>query len=79
MSTKVRPARRRAAPPAADRRKKKKLLDQRLLDRARRALGASTDTDAVTQALELVVQRQKQVEGILQLGRFGPIDPSLID
>jgi len=79
MSTKVRPARRRAAPPAADRRKKTMLLDQRLLDRARRALGASTDTDAVTQALELVVQRQKQVEGILQLGRFGPIDPSLID
>lgn len=79
MSTKLRTTKRRAAPAPTDRRKKTLLLDQKLLDRARRALGAATETDTVAQALELVVRRQKQIDGIMQLGKLGPIDPALID
>lgn len=79
MSTKLRTTKRPATRATTDRRKKTLLLDQKLLDRARRALGTATETDAVTQALQLVVQRQKQVEGIMQLGKIGPIDPARID
>ena len=38
-------------------RKKTLRLEQTLLDRARRALGARTETDTVTRALEAVVRR----------------------
>jgi len=59
-------------------RKKTLLLDQDLLDRARRALGARTETDTVIQALEAVVRREMQAQGIQLLPQLGPIDASRI-
>ena len=70
---------RRASPRASSGRKKTLRLDQDLLDRARQALGVRTETDAVTQALEAVVRRQQQVNGIRLLASMGPIDPARID
>jgi hypothetical protein len=69
-------------PPRARRgagRKKALLLDQSLLDRARQALGARTETETVTQALETVVRRGQQVAGLRSLAALGPIDGSRID
>jgi hypothetical protein len=66
-------------PIATRARKKTLIIDQQLLDRARHALGARTETDAVTQALQAVVQRERQIEGVRALALLGPIDPSLID
>jgi len=62
-----------------DPRKKTLRLDQDLLDRARQALGARTETDAITQALEAVVRREQQVRGLRLLASLGPIDPAPID
>lgn len=62
-----------------DPRKKTLRLDQDLLDRARQALGARTETDAITQALEAVVRREQQVRGLRLLASLGPIDPTPID
>jgi hypothetical protein len=59
-------------------RKKTLLLDQQLLDRARRALGARTETDAVTRALETVLRREQQVKGLRVLAALGPIDATRI-
>ena len=54
--------------------KKTVRLDQNLLDEARRALGARTETEVITHALEAVVQRERQAEGLRTLASFGPID-----
>ncbi len=67
----------RARPSAG--RKKTLLLDQTLLDRARQALGARTETETVTQALETVVRRGQQVAGLRSLAALGPIDARRID
>jgi len=69
----------RPAMRAPDPRKKTLRLDQDLLDRARQALGARTETDAITQALEAVVRREQQVRGLRLLASLGPIDPAPID
>ena len=63
----------------AGRNKKTLLLDQQLLDRARQALGARTETEAVTRALEAVVRREQQIHGLRVLATLGPIDESRID
>ncbi len=63
----------------AGRNKKTLLLDQQLLDRARQALGARTETEAVTQALEAVVRREQQIQGLRALAALGPIDERRID
>jgi len=55
-------------------RKKTLRLDQELLDRARQALGARTETDAVTRALEAIVRREQQAHGLRALATLGPID-----
>ncbi len=60
-------------------RKKTLVLNQDLLDRARQALGARTETDTVTQALETVVEREMQARGVAALAELGPIDASRID
>jgi hypothetical protein len=60
-------------------RKKTLLLDQTLLDRARQALGVRTETDTVRRALEAVLRREQQVQGIRALATLGPIDPARID
>ena len=70
---------RRAQPRQSGGRKKTLRLDQELLDRARQALGVRTETDAVTQALEAVVRRQQQIEGIRLLASLGPVDAARID
>ena len=74
--------RRRSAPTAPRRRtggrKKTLLLDQSLLDRARQALGARTETETVTQALETVVRRGQQIAGLRRLASLGPIDAARI-
>jgi hypothetical protein len=59
-------------------RKKTLRLDQDLLDRARHALGARTETDAVTRALEAVVRREQQVQGLRALASLGPIEAGRI-
>jgi hypothetical protein len=60
-------------------RKKTLLLDQALLDRARQAPGVRTETATVRQALEAVVRREQQAQGIRTLATLGPIDPARID
>jgi hypothetical protein len=60
-------------------RKKTLLLDQALLDRARQALGLRTETDTVRRALEAVLRREQQVQGIRAVAGLGPIDPARID
>ena len=60
-------------------RKKTLRLDQELLDRARRALGVRTETEAVARALEAVVRRDQQVQGLRALAALGPIDTKRID
>ena len=60
-------------------RKKTLLLDQALLDGARKALGVRTETEAVSRALEAVLRRSRQVEGIRALATGGPIDPTRVD
>lgn len=59
--------------------KKTLRLDQNLLDRARRALGLRTETDTVTQALEAVVKREEQSQGIRRLSRLKSFHPERID
>ncbi|MFI5245450.1 MAG: type II toxin-antitoxin system VapB family antitoxin [Gemmatimonadales bacterium] len=49
------------------RRRKTLDLDQRLLDEARAALGARTETDAVHDALERVVQNRRFADGLRAL------------
>jgi hypothetical protein len=72
-------ARETASTPHASSRKKTFILDQNLLDRARQALGARTETETVMQALEGVVQREAQIQGIRRLAALGPIDASRIE
>lgn len=60
-------------------RKKTLRLDQSLLDRARRALGVRTETDAVTRALEAVVRREEQAQGLRVLVELGPPESKRID
>lgn len=78
-SSKSAARKRQRLPRAGSGRKKTLRLDQDLLDRARQALGVRTETDAVTQALEAVVRRQQQVEGLRLLATLGPIDARRID
>ncbi len=75
----LKPPQRVAARRPARGRKKTLLLDQQLLDRARQALGARTETDAVTRALEAVLRREQQVQGLRALAALGPIDATRID
>ncbi len=69
-----RPHRRPRTRPA----KKTLNLDQALLTRARQTLGARTETDTVTQALEAVVRRGQQIDGLRTLATLGPIDRARI-
>jgi hypothetical protein len=60
-------------------RKKTLLLDQQLLDEARLALGARTETDAVHRALEMVARRERQIAGFREFLKLGPLDASRTD
>ena len=84
MVSKHRPKTKRVSEPSSmpaepQSRKKTLRLDQTLLDRARRVLGARTETDAVTRALEAVVKRGRQVQGLHLLAELGAPDSKRID
>jgi hypothetical protein len=49
------------------------IMDQRKLDAARRALGVSTETEAVDVALDLVTFRDELTRGIAAVRRAGGI------
>ena len=53
-------------------------LDQALLDEARAALGVADDTEAVTIALERVVDNRRVADGIRALGGRRAIDASRV-
>jgi hypothetical protein len=74
----LKPAKTAPARRPARGRKKTLRLDRQLLDRARQALGARTEADAVTRALEAVVRREQQVLGLRALAALSPIDASRI-
>jgi hypothetical protein len=77
---KPRAVRETAGPLAVTAMRKKTLrIDQQLLDRARRALGLRTETDTIMQALEAVVQRERQVQGLRALADLGPFDAKRIE
>lgn len=58
----------RAARKPRDVRRKNIRLDQRKLDRARRLLGASTETETIERALELVLFRREVLDGLRRFG-----------
>lgn len=76
----TKPARSRkpAASPARAPRKKTVSIDQSLLDRARQALGARTETEAIGRALEAVVRREQQIQGVRALATLAPIQSERI-
>ena len=49
-------------------------MDQRKLDAARRALGVSTETEAIDLALDFVAFRREVAEGIAAMRRAGGIE-----
>jgi len=49
------------------------IMDQRKLDAARRALGVSTETEAVDVALDLVAFRDELARGIASVRRAGGV------
>jgi hypothetical protein len=69
----------RRRPDRDGRTRKTLLLDQSLIDEAREALGARTDSEAITQALEAIVRREAQIRGVRALATLGPFDASRID
>lgn len=71
------PTRRSSLVPARGR--KNMRLDQALLDSAKRALGTKSETEAVTLALQRVVNNARVAAGLRALGGTGGIDPSRID
>lgn len=48
-------------------------LNQALLEEARLALGARTETEAVHRALELLVRRSRQEAGLREFLKLGPL------
>jgi len=73
-----RSASRRTASPTARERKNMR-LDQALLDSAKRALGTTSETEAVTLALRRVVDNARVAAGLRALGGTGIVDPARVD
>jgi len=55
-------------------RRKNLNIDQAKLDRVKQALGARTETEAVDQALSMVLFREELVEGIRRIGGSGGVE-----
>jgi Arc/MetJ family transcription regulator len=55
-------------------RRKNVNIDQHKLDRAVKILGARSETDAIDQALELVVFRDELIEGIRRMAGTGGVE-----
>lgn len=64
---------------ATPRARKNMRLDQALLDEARAALGVADETEAVTIALQRVVNNRRVADGIRALGGRRAVDASRID
>lgn len=69
--------RRPAAAPARGR--KNMRLDQALLDQAKRALGTESETEAVTLALQRVVDKERALDGLRRLGGRLALDEARIN
>jgi len=54
-------------------------LDQALLDSAKRALGTTSETEAVTLALRRVVDNARVAAGLRALGGSGILDAARVD
>ena len=74
---------REASPARSVRVRKNMRLDQKLLDEARRALGAADETEAVTMALTMVVDRiennRRVMEGLRSIAGTMILDESRIN
>jgi len=55
-------------------RRKNLNIDQAKLDRVKRALGAKTETEAVDEALSMVLFREDLVEGIRRIAGTGDVE-----
>ncbi|MGH7577244.1 MAG: type II toxin-antitoxin system VapB family antitoxin [Longimicrobiales bacterium] len=55
-------------------RRKNLNIDQVKLDRARRILGVQTETEAVDQALSMLLFREELVQGIREIGGTGGVE-----
>lgn len=55
-------------------RRKNLNIDQAKLDRARRILGVRTETEAVDQALSMLLFREELVQGIRDIGGMGGVE-----
>lgn len=60
-------------PPSKIRRKNLN-IDQAKLDRVRELLGAKTETEAVDQALSILLFREELVQGIREIGGSGGVE-----
>ena len=54
--------------------RKNMAMDQRKLNVARRALGVRTETEAIDQALDLVIFREELTKGFAEIRKAGGID-----
>jgi hypothetical protein len=59
--------------PPADIRRKNVNVDQAKLDRVRELLGSSSETDAIDQALSMLLFREELVAGIAEIGGTGGV------
>ena len=66
-----RPSRKRAEPRI---RRKNINIDQAKLDRVRELLAASSETEAVDQALSMLLLREELIEGIEQIAGTGGVE-----
>lgn len=69
----------RAKTPRPARERKNMRIDQKLLDEAKRILGAETETEAVTVALERIVGNERILAGLRALGGTRLVDPRLVE
>ena len=72
------------ATPSRRLRRKNLILDQGKIDRARKLLGAATDTEAITRALDLVnelarfpVETETALDGLVGKGGFEDFFPAI--
>lgn len=61
--------------PGTSRTRKNLRLDQRKLDRARRILGARSETETVERALDLVAFREEAVAGVRRVAGTKAVRP----
>ncbi len=59
-------------------RKKTFILNQELIEEARRLSAARTETEVITQALEDLVGRHKFILALEEMARLGPFDANRI-